>query len=539
MKKNKVNETAVPKEGNAGWPAQYGGVMLQGFYWDSWNETSWAKLTEQADELSRSFELIWVPNSGTITSYEPEELTAQSSGYDPLYWFKHNSIWGSEAQLREMIKTFKKKGTGIIEDVVINHKKGEHSWCDFATEKWKGHTIKWTSDDICATDEAAREGFVVTGKADEGDDFDGFRDLNHASLNVQKNVKVYLQFLLKDLGYTGFRYDMVKGYAGYYVGMYNDSSQPRFSVGEYWDDKDAIVNWLRETGRYISENPESPDNTQFTPQSAAFDFGLKTIINNAFKGNFKPKALKDKSIAGWPGMSRWAVTFVDNHDTYRESGTKMDNDHHVLAANALILTLPGTPCIFYPHWTAHKDALRHMIAARKLVGITNESPITLQRGACRGKAYRIRVDGTRGALLLHLGPSSTRNLEGFCSVWHGDEDNHDFALYITLDCYLAVSKNERTVYFEAPADWGEDIHCYAWRGKKEYTQAWPGNKMERVYTTAMGNAIYKWTYRGKAERLPHKLIFNNNNGEQTANFTYKNRGYYKADGRKFDVLTKE
>ena len=84
MKKNKVNETAVPKEGNAGWPAQYGGVMLQGFYWDSWNETSWAKLTEQADELSRSFELIWVPNSGTVTSYEPEELTAQSSGYDPL-----------------------------------------------------------------------------------------------------------------------------------------------------------------------------------------------------------------------------------------------------------------------------------------------------------------------------------------------------------------------------------------------------------------------------------------------------------------------
>ena len=36
-----------------GWPAQYDGVMLQGFYWDSYSDTKWTKLTNQADELAR------------------------------------------------------------------------------------------------------------------------------------------------------------------------------------------------------------------------------------------------------------------------------------------------------------------------------------------------------------------------------------------------------------------------------------------------------------------------------------------------------
>ena len=30
-----------------GWPANYGGVMLQGFYWDSFYDTQWTRLTSQ------------------------------------------------------------------------------------------------------------------------------------------------------------------------------------------------------------------------------------------------------------------------------------------------------------------------------------------------------------------------------------------------------------------------------------------------------------------------------------------------------------
>lgn len=37
-----------------------------------------------------------------------------------------------------MIATYKAKGTGIIEDVVINHKNGLSDWCDFPAENVTG-----------------------------------------------------------------------------------------------------------------------------------------------------------------------------------------------------------------------------------------------------------------------------------------------------------------------------------------------------------------------------------------------------------------
>ena len=49
-----------------GWPAQYEGVMLQGFYWDSYSQSQWVKLERQADELSQYFKLVWIPQSSYL-----------------------------------------------------------------------------------------------------------------------------------------------------------------------------------------------------------------------------------------------------------------------------------------------------------------------------------------------------------------------------------------------------------------------------------------------------------------------------------------
>ena len=88
-----------------GWPANYGGVMLQGFYWDSYSDSRWVTLEKQANDLASSFDLIWIPQSGNCGS--------QSMGYDDMWWFNdYNSSFGNETQLRSMIKTFKEKGMG-------------------------------------------------------------------------------------------------------------------------------------------------------------------------------------------------------------------------------------------------------------------------------------------------------------------------------------------------------------------------------------------------------------------------------------------
>lgn len=418
-----------------GWPAHYGGVMLQGFYWDSQKETNWKELTKQADELSKYFDLIWVPNSGTTSSYY-HNPTSTSMGYDPCFWLTHNSSFGTEDELRTMISTYKAKGTGIIEDVVINHKNGLSDWCDFPTENVTGrntgkeYKLSWSLADICKNDECANkyengvQKYPVTGADDTGDNFDGFRDLDHTSANVQHNIDVYLDFLLNELGYAGFRYDMVKGYGAEYIKKYNDASQPQFSVGEYWDKKDYVAAWIR--------------GTQFT--SAAFDFGLHDAMRYYFNNGIWDIA--DKGNAADPSLSRYAVTFVDNHDTYREANTKVSNN--ILAANAFILALPGTPCIFWPHWTVYKKELAKMINARKEAGITNTSKIIHQ--AKHGNGYVTIVEGEKQNILVINGFAEGIDdmLKDYDYISSGD----NYAYYISKK-KPAVADNGITIYVKS------------------------------------------------------------------------------------------
>lgn len=97
-----------------GWPEHDHSVMLQGFYWDSFQETQWTNLEKMADDFADYFNLVWVPQSGKGGSIP-------SMGYNPLYYFNQHSSFGTRDELKNMIKTFKQRGIGTIADVVINH----------------------------------------------------------------------------------------------------------------------------------------------------------------------------------------------------------------------------------------------------------------------------------------------------------------------------------------------------------------------------------------------------------------------------------
>ena len=183
-----------------GWPKAYQGVMLQGFYWDSFSDTQWTNLESQANELAEFFQLIWIPQSGKSAN------NGNSMGYDDLYWFTdYNSSFGNEEQLRSMIKTFKSKGLGTIADVVINHRSSmSGTWMSFPEETYNGVTYTMGAADICSNDDKGKTALNAevkpTGAPDSGEDFDGARDIDHSSANVQTMVKAYLDFLLNDLG---------------------------------------------------------------------------------------------------------------------------------------------------------------------------------------------------------------------------------------------------------------------------------------------------------------------------------------------------
>ncbi len=398
-----------------GWPANYSGVMLQGFSWDSYDYSQWTVLEKQADDMKGFIDLVWLPQSGKCIE------TTQVMGYKPYYYFNQNSSFGTEAELRSLITKFKAAGIGAIADVVVNHRNTD-GWFTFPAETYNGVTYKMQPTDICKNDDrgatakqATKEGVSLSNNNDEGQDWDGCRDLDHKSANVQKIIKAYLKFLKEDMGYTGFRYDMVKGFSGTHVADYNDATGIGFSVGEYWDGNQSIINWINKTNK----------------KSAAFDFQFRYNVRDAVNGAANGKVA---TSSDWSKLNsndnlmhdanyrRYAVTFVENHDTQKRSESEQNDPlrKDTIAANAYMLAMPGTPCVFQPHWRAYKQEIKSMIEARKLAGITNMSNYTNKMA--QTSCFANETTGDKAKLIVVVGnntkaytPSAdyTQILEGY------------------------------------------------------------------------------------------------------------------------------
>ena len=413
-----------PSLTSQGWPINYGGVMLQGFSWDSYNDSQWKILANQANDMKGYIDLVWLPQSGKCAE------TVQVMGYKPYYYFNQNSSFGTETELRNLITKFKANGIGAIADVVINHRNTE-GWFTFPAETYKGVTYQMLSTDICKNDDqgktatqAATDGVNLSNNNDEGTDFDDCRDLDHKSANVQKIMKAYVDYLKNDLGYIGFRYDMVKGFDGIHVADYNDAVGVEYSVGEYWDGNDKIESWINRTNK----------------KSAAFDFQFRYNVRDAVNGTTNgklgsssdwSKLYSSNNLMHDASYRRYAVTFVENHDTqYRSADSQNDPlRKDTLAANAYLLAMPGTPCIFQIHWNEYKPELKEMIAARKMAGITNMSNYVNR--ICKKTLYVNEVTGSNHKLLVAVGDEASNYAgeTGYTKIFKG----HHFSYFLSND----------------------------------------------------------------------------------------------------------
>ena len=301
-----------------------------------------------------------------------------------------------------MISSFKQRGLGTVADIVINHHNTE-GWFTFPAETYKGDTYQLLPTDICHNDDGGKTynwangqspKISLSNKYDSGDGWDGMRDLDHYSSNVQTVVKAYLDMLLNDFGYAGFRYDMVKGYAGKFTGIYNTAAKPGFSVGEYLDGNvSKVTTWINAT------------KVNGTPTSAAFDFPVRYAVRDLIASKWSNRA-KDGLISD-ASYRQYAVTFVENHDTEYRSSTEQQDPirKDTLAANAYILASCGTPCVFYKHWQAYPTDIKMMINARHIAGITNTSNTTFNVYV-GSQCNVLKTEGSNGTLYAVMGTNA-------------------------------------------------------------------------------------------------------------------------------------
>ncbi|MBR1803582.1 MAG: starch-binding protein [Muribaculaceae bacterium] len=498
-----------------GWPAGYGGVMLQGFFWDSYLEnpdfgpngtqqqrdlghismvphtnpwgadvlhtwatmygagwasgsedwevplTSWVNLERVKDKVAPFIDLLWLPQSGATIAppyiafggssvqtremrngnywnFNPGDIISNpdANGFVPYLWFDHGrgenytytsngitqnytsmTYFGTEDELKSMIAAYKAMGTGAIEDVVINHKgfAGDFWFQENYTDPTTGSPTgtNWTKADLVGLiyrngswtdwymplDGSSQEKQITGGGTgrDDGNYGGWANEVAHTSENAQRNTINYLKYLKDVLGYEGFRYDYAAGLAPGRFAQYNMATTPTFSVGEFWTDTPAST-WIKNTA------------VDGTIRSAAFDFQLMYTIKNCFNSGYF-QDLKDAGMLNDNLLKRYAVNFIANHDTNKNLPTDTSNpdyanrtSNNVLEANAYLLAMPGTPCLFWAHFMHpgwHDDICR-MILARRAAGVTNQANIE-SAGNVGSNGVWWTVSGTKGKLLLQLG----------------------------------------------------------------------------------------------------------------------------------------
>ena len=416
-------------------------VMLQGFYWESsrhgnshfpqFGQRRWYDTVRGlALTINNArFDLIWLPPPAFSGSADPND-EHPNAGYGPQQYFRLENSYGTLDQHRKMLEALLAAGVEPVADIVINHRNGTKGWAGFVAPAWG--TVSICKDDEAFSDPRSEVNGTPDdkrGKCEEQTDYAQktyaypvFRDVNHTDPGVRSDiVRSLLQ--LRSLGYRGWRYDMVHGYHGKWIGCYNAATKPTFSVGEFdWGAHNQQRGWILAT----STQSNAPAAERLKSSSNVFDFtsffSLKAINGGSYTALYgfgNGIGMVGDTTDGLPWKNR-AVTFVENHDTgYRtnEDGTpepdhvfdSFTNGWQVEQAYAHVLTHPGVPTVYWKHYfdwgSTLREKLKALINARKVAGVNSGSAVHLQDNAAARGVYAAFIEGTHGPLYVRIGGS--------------------------------------------------------------------------------------------------------------------------------------
>ena len=263
-------------------------------------------------------------------------------GYDVINYFAVNHEYGTMEDFKSLLEEAHKRDMHIIIDLVINHTSALHPFFIDANSKPDSPYRDW----YIWSNERQGNGWHQGYKGFYYGLFsDGMPDLNYNNPEVTDFMNRVVEYWLTNVGVDGFRVDAAKHlieeggqtentlathdwYRDFYT-TYKTYHAEAYTVGEvfgaggfiattYQEQLEQIFNFELASGLVNSAKGES-----------------NTGINSALK--FTLKEIDDGNYA----------TFLTNHDQNRVMSTLDGNVDKAKLAAFMLLTLPGTPFLYY------------------------------------------------------------------------------------------------------------------------------------------------------------------------------------------------
>lgn len=336
---------------NFNWQTAVGYEIFVQSFCDSNNDGigDFAGLTSQLDYVNElGVNALWLMPVMPSPSYHKYDTTDYRSVH-PDYGTLHD--------FRVLLDEAHARGIAVMIDLVVNHTSCEHPWFQAAINDpasvYRDYYV-WADYDTVATEiekraTAADSDNQVQWHAHGNDEeyyygyfSGGMPHLNYDNPNVRREVIEIGRFWLSEVGVDGFRLDAAKHlfpahraednhqwWVTFRLAM--EEVKPNvFLVGEVWDKPEVVAPYL--AGLHSLFN---------------FDLGRR-LINGLKAGTGNEIASTHKQIQDYYTRTRpdfIDAIFLTNHDQKRVRSELTGPQAKVAAS--LLLTLPGTPFIYY------------------------------------------------------------------------------------------------------------------------------------------------------------------------------------------------
>jgi glycosidase len=288
----------------------------------------------------------------------PINASPSYHGYDVTNYYEINPQYGTMEDYQELIREAHKRDMLVVMDLVLNHTSAYHPWFIASKtdkeSKYRGYYL-WADEKTDKKEISSINTKPWIKLKSLSNEYyyaifaGNMPDLNYDNTEVRQQAKDIAKFYL-NMGVDGFRLDAAKHIYD------NDNTKS----ADWWKEFNDYVKNENKNALLIGEVWDKPEVVKeyMKGLDTCFNFEASEIIlKSLFKNDISRLSTDIKSIYdGFKSIDKnyKDSIFLSNHDTARAMSRVQDVERftdnpteRAKRAAAILLTLPGTPYIYY------------------------------------------------------------------------------------------------------------------------------------------------------------------------------------------------